>query len=170
MPCILQGRTSTTMQHPLVCNSLTSLGVGPRFLRQRVYDLQVNPHVSRILQTQKQLGERPRFIPRQNGPCAQRDAGFAAAGVSAFAFQGTNAHAVLCRTAHLPAASNAQQPLWQRRRLWCAHYSFNIMSTAPADPSKMLKAFVLASRAPHCRHLSGHLLVQALTGESFELQ
>lgn len=118
------------MQHHLVGSSLGSLRVGPRFLRQCVYDLQVNPHVSRILQTQEQLGERPRIIPRQRGPGVQHGADFAAAGVSAFAFQGTNAHAVLCRTSHLPAASDAQQPLWQRRRLWCAHFLCVIYSTS----------------------------------------
>ena len=84
----------------------------------------MNPHVSRILQTQEQLGERPRFIPRQHGPAVQPGTGSAeysaAAGVSAFAFQGTNAHAVLCRTAGPLAAAGSSNPLWQRRRLWCA--------------------------------------------------
>ena len=84
----------------------------------------MNPHVTRILQTQEQLGERPRFIPRQHGPAVQPGTGSAeysaAAGVSAFAFQGTNAHAVLCRTVGPLAAAGSSNPLWQRRRLWCA--------------------------------------------------
>ncbi len=89
-----------------------------------VANLQVNPHVRRILQTQEQLGERPRFIPRQHGPGVQPGRGSAgysaAAGVSAFAFQGTNAHAVLSRSSGALATPVTRRPLWQRRRLWCA--------------------------------------------------
>ena len=80
--------------------------------------------MSGILQTQAALGERPRWIPRQHGPAARpvlAAESQQAAGVSAFAFQGTNAHAVLCRLADAPpvAAADARLP-WQRRRLWCA--------------------------------------------------
>jgi acyl transferase domain-containing protein len=86
--------------------------------------MQVNSHVSGILQTQTALGERPRWISRQHGPAARPvldTQSMQAAGVSAFAFQGTNAHAVLCRSADATPAMtvNAHLP-WQKRRFWCA--------------------------------------------------
>ena len=89
--------------------------------------MQVNPHVAGILQAQAQRGEQPRHIPRQGGPRVQPACSgsppLLAAGVSAFAFQGTNAHAVVSPSADASAAdvANAATPLcWQRRRLWYA--------------------------------------------------
>lgn len=87
---------------------------------------QVNPHVAGILQAQAQRSEQPRHMPRQGGPGVQLACSgslMLVAGVSAFAFQGTNAHAVVSHMENGPStgAVNAATPLhWQRRRLWCA--------------------------------------------------
>ena len=89
---------------------------------------QVNPHVAGILQSQAQRGERPRHMPRQGGPGVHpaNSAGppMVVAGASAFAFQGTNAHALVSQHtagASVTDAADAATPLrWQRRRLWCA--------------------------------------------------
>jgi len=79
--------------------------------------------VGGILQTRVDLGEKPQLIPRQNGPSVtglSHTESFlgVAAGVSAFAFQGTNAHALLCQS---PGDRRPELPssfIWQRRRLW----------------------------------------------------
>lgn len=88
---------------------------------QRCACVQVNPHVSSIVQAQAQLGHRPYHVPRQDGPgphVACSGSLEQAAGVSAFAFQGTNAHAVLCRSAEPDSGKTSSNMPWLRRRCW----------------------------------------------------
>ena len=101
-----------------------------------MFGVQVNPHVATLLQTHAANGQPPRHLPRQTGPAADpvhhgpnplttpAQALGTPAGVSAFAFQGTNAHAVLSAPsgsgAGLGQGSTCVQPpqQWQQQRHW----------------------------------------------------
>ena len=91
----------------------------------------VNPMVAGLLQQHAAApGHAAPYLPRQDGPGVLASSGggdsgapslLAATGVSAFAFQGTNAHAVLGRVASAhPAAVQPSQHAWQLRRCWFA--------------------------------------------------
>lgn len=98
--------------------------------------MQVNPHVATLLTAHAANSQLPRHLPRQAGPAADlvihghkpygnpAQALAVPAGVSAFAFQGTNAHAVLSApTGSAPGlgqgSTYAQPPQqWQQQRHW----------------------------------------------------
>ncbi|KAK9803996.1 hypothetical protein WJX72_011444 [[Myrmecia] bisecta] len=76
----------------------------------------VNPHVASI------LGAAPKFAslaPKQYGPgvCCGADA-VSNIGISSFAFQGTNAHAVLCNGTSTAAPQLTPSRLWHHKRFW----------------------------------------------------
>ncbi|MED5468963.1 MAG: beta-ketoacyl synthase N-terminal-like domain-containing protein, partial [Cyanobacteriota bacterium] len=82
----------------------------------------INPHLTRILPTSALEGERLAHLGReQNGlgfgnadPQANR-----ASGVSAFAFQGTNAHALVSHTRSLPGVLASWRGChWRNQHLW----------------------------------------------------
>jgi acyl transferase domain-containing protein/acyl carrier protein len=99
---------------------------------------QVNPMVAGLIQSHVSAGEAPLAAPRQPGPgvgagCAGTQ-WQAATGISAFAFQGTNAHAVLVKSssdAVLARADAAGIP-WQRRRHWFAPRPHALLGAAVA--------------------------------------
>lgn len=86
----------------------------------------INPMVASLVQSHVAAGHSEPFLPRQGGlgmagGCCGAH-GLMASGVSAFAFQGTNAHVVLsqhalqgCPVLH---AASCCMGLWQRRRTW----------------------------------------------------
>lgn len=111
----------------------------------------VNPYVASTLdqQQQQQLGKGRQagptvaaaLLPRQGGPQPQAEEQQQGClwGVSAFAFQGTNAHALLeapAATSDAPAPADlAVLPAWQRRRqhvLPEAHYLISSATVAGA--------------------------------------
>ena len=84
---------------------------------------QLNPHVQYAVESA--AGEGRVLLPRQ--PCAIAGSSFdapgtgppAALGVSSFAFQGTNAHALVSRCAHVAhSALSDARVAWQRERFW----------------------------------------------------
>lgn len=75
--------------------------------------LQVNAHVVSILEAQ--AASRP-HLARQQQPGISAAA--QVSGVSAFAFQGTNAHAILVQSGTTARVSEAFQQQYSRRRLW----------------------------------------------------
>ena len=82
-----------------------------------------NPLLVSIAQTHAGSGWAGPWAPRQAAPGQQTTISSSAAqhvasGVSAFAFQGTNAHAVLVRGSSLPAGQRSIDSQWQRRRFW----------------------------------------------------
>lgn len=79
----------------------------------------LNPMLAGLLHSHPVPKRTQLCVPRQG--CAgllPGTASRAARGVSAFAFQGTNAHVVLVRGASLPAAQLSNLWQWQRRRFW----------------------------------------------------
>ena len=85
----------------------------------------INPYVASTLSELATAGGQRPYLPRQDVaavllPLPADVGGEGAMGVSSFAFQGTNAHVVLARTAGLePAASPSVAPAtWRRQRFW----------------------------------------------------
>ncbi|KAK9803914.1 hypothetical protein WJX72_004698 [[Myrmecia] bisecta] len=83
----------------------------------------LNPHLVSILQAATAQGDGAPLLPKQDAPAAlvnTREGWQAAMGISSFAFQGTNAHAVLCK-ARAPSmaqhAAHATSPM-NRQRFW----------------------------------------------------
>ena len=83
---------------------------------------QMNPMITSLLQAHAAARLPAPFVPRQAAAGAvgspAEGSWEAGTGVSAFAFQGTNAHAVLLSASGCLAARCAISSLWQRRRLW----------------------------------------------------
>ena len=79
---------------------------------------QLNPHVTGIQERVRAKGLSPAVAPRQS-TAAPASGPVRCMGVSAFAFQGTNAHAVLSAPAvsQQPRAGRARA--WQQQRVWC---------------------------------------------------
>ena len=78
---------------------------------------QVNPHVASILQNQS--NKYKQFVARN--ACGSTDNGLlnsAMAGISAFAFQGTNAHAIMGTSSGSLAIKNTCASIWKRKRAW----------------------------------------------------
>ena len=74
-------------------------------------------------------------LPRQQcaGITRDRDAWGAVQGVSSFAFQGTNAHAVLCTPGLDDLCSSEVRhilPLWQRQRYWYSGVAHELLHSA----------------------------------------
>ena len=86
--------------------------------QQRWGLMQVNPLVSSTLEAHAKL-QQPLYLARQG--CSRTGPANSLAGVSAFAFQGTNAHAVLAAADRATAvvASMPAANFW-RRRMWYA--------------------------------------------------
>lgn len=90
-----------------------------------IYHLRaLNPHVEALLQNlPASAGKLSLSIPRQQGggsSSAERTAE-ATCGVSAFAFQGTNAHAILWRCGGSGGElAAARCPVWRQSRFWVA--------------------------------------------------
>ena len=104
--------------------------------------VQVNPHVATLLQAHAATGQPPRHLPRQAGPAADPvsharnnpDQGLETpAGVSAFAFQGTNAHAVVSAPTGsgpgLGQGPTCEQPpqQWRQRRHWFTPVELHVL-------------------------------------------
>ena len=84
-----------------------------------------------------------------------------AIGVSAFAFQGTNAHMLVAAMAGSSTAPKPQQSdpaVWQRRRYWYAPEPSALLVAASASGggSSALVAFTLQLRAPGVAYLHDH--------------
>jgi acyl transferase domain-containing protein len=82
--------------------------------------MQVNPHIANALMANVQKSKHPNVVPRQDGsgmPSLVIDNLTMMTGISAFAFQGTNAHVVLARSSST-FASKVCHHFWYRRRLW----------------------------------------------------
>ena len=107
--------------------------------------MQVNPHVATLLTAHAANGQPPRHLPRQAGPAADpvhhgpnpltapAQALGTPKGVSAFAFQGTNAHAMLSAPAGsrpgLGQGSTCAQPpqQWRQRRHWFTPVQLHVL-------------------------------------------
>ena len=109
--------------------------------------VQVNPHVATILDAQRAQGATPLCLPRTDtqtpvaslaGPAA------ALAGVSAFAFQGTNAHAILALQADSSGGSSQAAPSTaalklQRSRHWFTDWQPHaLVQRAVCSPGRLL--------------------------------
>ena len=119
------------------CNSITALSA-------------VNPHVGSSLAELVATGQQAPYLPRQDVaaavlPLPAVTGAQAAMGVSSFAFQGTNAHVVLGRTAELAPASSGSvaAAMWRHQRFWYV-----------APPHQMLQrcaAKVVGTATMQCR-------------------
>ena len=85
---------------------------------------------------------KPMALPRQDAPagCAPPAAAEqqAVQGVSSFAFQGTNAHAVLCITEGAAGAKAAAPggAIWRRQRHWYASATHQLLRAGAVDSSR----------------------------------
>ena len=79
--------------------------------------MQINPHVASILLSHT---KRQKYhVPRQELPSITAlRLGASMASISAFAFQGTNAHVVLCRLAPFCPSKVQAANYWHRIRAW----------------------------------------------------
>jgi acyl transferase domain-containing protein/short-subunit dehydrogenase/acyl carrier protein len=90
----------------------------------------INPMVAPLLEGLGKDIQYHAVAARQDGASALRGV---AAGVSAFAFQGTNAHALISRSSNISAIhEDFTVPLWQHRRHWFA----------PAPHTLLRKAYI----------------------------
>ena len=112
----------------------------------------MNPLVSSLVQAHVAAASSPLLLPRQDGQYATTSP-LAICNVSAFAFQGTNAHAVLCKrappsSAKLTAAHSTFSQLWQRRRLWFAPHPHALLGrlTKAAWPVVELASLLTVAR------------------------
>ena len=104
-----------------------------------------NPMLASMLQTHAAGGSLPPHVARQDGPgllgSAAGSEWQAASGISAFAFQGTNAHAILVKGSGLPGSRQSQDSQWQRRRFWFAAPPHPLASRLAASrPAVQLQA------------------------------
>lgn len=119
-----------------------------------------NPLLASIVQAQA-AGWAVPYAARQDGPglvggtASGSTAQQAASGVSAFAFQGTNAHAVLLRAGCLPASMQAVSHTWQRRRFWFAPPPHALASRVVAASQSAVELQVVL-HAPALAHLWDH--------------
>ena len=84
---------------------------------------EVNRHVATILDMSAAKSAAPGWhLPRASSPAVLGGAASIATGVSSFAFQGTNAHALLQQAANTAATATAPPGLavWSRQRVWVA--------------------------------------------------
>ena len=83
-----------------------------------------NPMLSGLIQTHTAGGWAAPYVARQDGTglagSAHGTPWRMASGISAFAFQGTNAHAVVVAADGLPASRQPVEDTWQGRRFWFA--------------------------------------------------
>ena len=79
----------------------------------------VNPHVATILDiSHSKAGRAGAHLPRHSSAAV---AGLQlAAGISSFAFQGTNAHAILQNSQEATAVTSSKLDLWTKHRVWVA--------------------------------------------------
>jgi acyl transferase domain-containing protein len=104
-----------------------------------------NPMLASMLQTHAAGGSLPPYVARQDGPGLLNSAAGsewqATSGISAFAFQGTNAHAILVKGSGLPGSRQSQDSQWQRRRFWFAAPPHPLASRLAASrPAVQLQA------------------------------
>ena len=100
----------------------------------------LNPYVASPLAVH---GDRRMAIARQQGPGLVQSVGNGPAGVSSFAFQGTNAHLLMqspSAATHHPMMSgfssgNQHKLTWQRQRAWVAPKSHPLLTSAHASTS-----------------------------------
>lgn len=106
-----------------------------------------NPMLIGLIQAHTAAGHAAPYIARQDGTgllgAAAGAAGQAVSGVSAFAFQGTNAHAVLVRGSGLPTGQTQLDGQWQRQRSWFAPRPHALVTRmAAARPAAQFQAHI----------------------------
>ena len=108
----------------------------------------VNPYVIGSLAELRVAGQQAPHVLRQPGAAASLPlpggaVAQAATGVSAFAVQGTNAHAVLGRrgAAELAAGSNQGGSAWRRQRFWYTAPQHQMLSHCAVGPASSSMAF-----------------------------
>lgn len=101
----------------------------------------INPYVVGSLAELKPAGQLAPHILRQAAasvvqPLAEEAGLQAATGVSAFAFQGTNAHALLGHSldARPAAGSNKEHSLWHHQRFWYAPPQHHMLQHCVVEP------------------------------------
>ena len=141
----------------------------------------LNPHVKstlddarKALRTGAASNERACSSARQPAPLGRQLAGSSSAvqsrrgGVSAFAFQGTNAHVTLAYappTADAIAVETAPVPLWQRRRFWYLPEQHALLRrTVSLDGQSGTLAFELQLARPRLAYLRDHQVTCKPTG------
>ena len=120
---------------------------------------QLNPLVSSLLDSHAAAGRAAPFLPRQGGAgvLGPTAAGWVAAtGVSAFAFQGTNAHVVFVQSSGL-AATQPSIGTWQRRRQWFAGQPHALLARLANGKQSVQLLAPLA--APALAYLQDHRVV-----------
>lgn len=107
----------------------------------------LNPHIDVLLQSSPSASRKlPLSISRQQSgqpsSADSRDTGSVAWGTSAFAFQGTNAHAILQSGSSsrdsLAVVASEVKPLWQHGRFWvtvAAHHLVQKVQTVRLQTS-----------------------------------
>lgn len=119
-----------------------------------------NPLLVSIAQAHTAAGCAAPWVPRQQGPgqlsgTSSSTAQQTASGVSAFAFQGTNAHAVLVTGSTLPGEPPLAGSQWQRRRFWFAPPPHALAHNVSAATSATVR-LQAALQAPAMAYLWDH--------------
>jgi acyl transferase domain-containing protein len=97
---------------------------------------QLNPHVASVQQSARAAGCAAAVPPRQAVAAPRVGSPAACAGVSSFAFQGTNAHTILQAGAQPRASAASRARAWERHRHWCSPPPHALLGEAVAGAGR----------------------------------
>jgi len=132
--------------------------IGQDIVQSTVHLRNMNPLVTSLLAGTTQAEGRHRLAPRQEGPAPATIPTLC--GVSAFAFQGTNAHALISASLDVPqyqeeATLQRKSNQWQRRRHWFALQPHALLYRASSDAVSRA-TFSLDFNQPRLSYLLDH--------------
>ena len=128
----------------------------------------INPLVASLVQAHVGAGNSQPLLPRQYSQHpAAASSPLASTGVSAFAFQGTNAHALLCQqdlpTSSIHAAANSSPgQRWLRQRLWFAPRPHSLLGRLVSTARPAVEVAALLSMARHAYLLDHRVAGRAI--------
>jgi len=136
------------------------LGVGAHSARPIVHLIAVNPHLASLTRKALSGAVDSMALPRQHIAAVAAPAERPMLrGVSAFAFQGTNAHVMVAAPASVGTAAVAHRgraAVWNRERLWLSAPHHPLIQSAVAAPKAATVRFEACLSVDHQMYLWDH--------------